>query len=151
MELKERLVQLRKDHGLSQNDLAEKLNVSRQAISKWESGQSTPDLDKLLALSQCFGVTMDELTGDRPVPGAAGAKAPAPVDEQPRTAFRVGVGLCLAGVGLLAALGLLLLLAPSAAERVSGSSAVTLDGTGLLFLLAAAAMAAGIFLILRRK
>ena len=149
--LSEKIYTLRRRMGFSQEQLAERIGVSRQAISKWESGQSTPDLDKLLALSQCFGVTMDELTGDRPVPGAAGAKAPAPVDEQPRTAFRVGVGLCLAGVGLLAVLGLLLLLAPAAAERVSGSSTVTLDGTGLLFLLAAAAMAAGIFLILRRK
>ena len=141
--LSEKIYTLRRRMGFSQEQLAERIGVSRQAISKWESGQSTPDLDKLLALS--------ELTGDRPVPGAAGAKAPAPVDEQPRTAFRVGVGLCLAGVGLLVVLGLLLLLAPSAAERVSGSSAVTLDGTGLLFLLAAAAMAAGICLILRRK
>ena len=149
--LSEKIYTLRRRMGLSQEQLAERIGVSRQAISKWESGQSTPDLDKLLALSQCFGVTMDELTGDRPAPGAAGPKAPAPADVPSRTAFRVGVGLCLAGVGLLVALGLLLLLAPSAAERVSGSSAVTLDGTGLLFLLAAAAMAAGIFLILRRK
>ena len=149
--LSEKIYTLRRRMGLSQEQLAERIGVSRQAISKWESGQSTPDLDKLLALSQCFGVTMDELTGDRPAPGAAGPKEPVPAGIPSQTAFRVGVGLCLAGVGLLVALGLLLLLAPSAAERVSGSSAVTLDGTGLLFLLAAAAMAAGIFLILRRK
>ena len=149
--LSEKIYTLRRRMGFSQEQLAERIGVSRQAISKWESGQSTPDLDKLLALSQCFGITMDELTGDRPTPGEAGPKAPAPADAPSRTAFRVGVGLCLAGVGLLVVLGLLLLLAPAAAERVSGSSAVTLDGTGLLFLLAAAAMAAGIFLILRRK
>ena len=56
----------RRELGFSQSELAAALakdgiDVTNQAISKWESGQSTPDLDKLLALSQCFGVTMDEL------------------------------------------------------------------------------------------
>lgn len=61
MELKERLVQLRKDHGLSQNDLAEKLNVSRQAISRWEQGTVVPSSDNLIFLSQLYGITLDEL------------------------------------------------------------------------------------------
>lgn len=61
MELKERLVQLRKDHGLSQNDLAEKLNVSRQAISRWEQGTVVPSSDNLVYLSKLYGITLDEL------------------------------------------------------------------------------------------
>ena len=61
MELKERLVQLRKDHGLSQNDLADKLNVSRQAISRWEQGTAVPSSDNLVYLSKLYGITLDEL------------------------------------------------------------------------------------------
>ncbi len=61
MELKERLVQLRKDHGLSQNDLADKLNVSRQAISRWEQGTAVPSSDNLVYLSKLYRITLDEL------------------------------------------------------------------------------------------
>ena len=61
MELKERLAQLRREHGLSQNDLAEKLNVSRQAISRWEQGTAVPSSDNLIYLSRLYGITLDEL------------------------------------------------------------------------------------------
>lgn len=46
---------------MSQNDLAESLNISRQSISKWETDGATPDLDKLVGMSEIFGVTLDEL------------------------------------------------------------------------------------------
>ena len=62
--LSERIYQFRRNSGLSQEQLAEKIGVSRQAISKWESGISTPELEKLLALSECFGITIDELVKD---------------------------------------------------------------------------------------
>lgn len=54
----------RKQNGWSQEDLAEKLNVSRQSVSKWESGASVPDLDKILKLSNIFGVSTDCLLKD---------------------------------------------------------------------------------------
>ena len=59
--LSERICQLRRKCGLSQEQLAERIGVSRQAISKWESGTSTPELEKLIALSECFQITLDEL------------------------------------------------------------------------------------------
>ena len=62
MKLSEKIIALRSKHQMSQGDLAEKLNVSRQSVSKWETGASTPDLDKLIAMSELFQVTMDELT-----------------------------------------------------------------------------------------
>lgn len=68
--LSERIRDLRRRQGLSQEQLAEKVGVSRQAVSKWEGGLSVPEMDKLLALCDCFGVTMDELTRDE-VPGPA--------------------------------------------------------------------------------
>ena len=61
MEFNEKLQKLRKRNGLTQEELAEKLYVSRAAISKWESGKGYPSIDSLKALSQFFSVTLDEL------------------------------------------------------------------------------------------
>ena len=64
MSLSEKLQTLRKENGLSQEELAEKLGISRQAVSKWESGQSTPDLNKLIVISKLYNVTIDSLVKD---------------------------------------------------------------------------------------
>lgn len=61
MDFSERLLTLRKGMDLTQEQLAEKMNVSRQSISKWESGQAVPELDKIIALSMIFDVTTDYL------------------------------------------------------------------------------------------
>lgn len=61
MILTEKILQLRKQNGWSQEELAEKLNVSRQSVSKWESGASIPDLGKILSMSEIFGVSTDYL------------------------------------------------------------------------------------------
>lgn len=61
MDLSERIRDLRKQKGLSQEQLAEMLDVSRQAVSKWEGGQSSPDLDKITTISELFGVSTDYL------------------------------------------------------------------------------------------
>lgn len=59
----ERLIQRRKELGLTQEELADKLEVSRQSISKWENGDSMPDADKLIKLSDTLGLSLDDLTG----------------------------------------------------------------------------------------
>lgn len=59
MDIADRIQSLRKTKGISQEELADKVGVSRQAVSKWESGQSAPDLEKIIILSECFGVTTD--------------------------------------------------------------------------------------------
>lgn len=64
MNLSAKLQLLRKKNGLSQEELAERVGISRQAISKWESGQSTPDLNKLILLSEIYNVTIDSLVKD---------------------------------------------------------------------------------------
>ena len=61
IELANRLIQLRKDHHFSQEELAEKLGISRQAISKWERAESSPDTDNLILLSQLYQISIDEL------------------------------------------------------------------------------------------
>lgn len=61
MDLAERLAALRKRAGLSQGDVAERLNVSRQAVSRWETGLTVPSTDNLSRLGRLYGVTLDEL------------------------------------------------------------------------------------------
>jgi len=61
MTLSEKVIYYRKRAGLSQEQLAEKLGVSRQAVSKWETGEASPDVNKLRALAEALGVTADEL------------------------------------------------------------------------------------------
>ncbi len=61
-----RLYELRKQHGLSQDELADKLNVSRQAVSKWERSESSPDTDNLIALAKLYGISLDELLNYTP-------------------------------------------------------------------------------------
>jgi len=63
MKLNEKILYYRKRAGLSQEALAAKIGVSRQAVSKWELGETTPDVEKLVLLAQSFGVTTDELLG----------------------------------------------------------------------------------------
>ena len=59
MEISEKVLQLRKANNLTQEELAEKLNVSRQSVSKWESGQTIPELEKLIDIRVGFTVTKD--------------------------------------------------------------------------------------------
>ena len=61
MEFSNRLYELRKQKGLSQEELAGRIHVSRQTVSKWELGDSTPDLEKLVALGDLFEISLDEM------------------------------------------------------------------------------------------
>ena len=67
MILAEKITELRKKNGWSQEELAEQLDVSRQSISKWESAQSTPDMNRILKMSDIFGVSTDYLLKDEMV------------------------------------------------------------------------------------
>ncbi len=64
MIMADKIIKLRKKNGWSQEELADKMNVSRQAVSKWESAQTVPDLAKILQLGNLFGVTTDYLLKD---------------------------------------------------------------------------------------
>lgn len=69
-----KLYELRKQKGLSQEELANRLNVSRQTVSKWEIGESTPDMEKLVAIGDLFGVSLDELVLDKTSEASAPAE-----------------------------------------------------------------------------
>lgn len=90
MDVPERLAALRKRAGLSQEDVAERLNVSRQAVSRWETGLAVPATDNLSRLSKLYGVTLDELLSySAPLPPEkpqeeASAQQPQEAAQQPK-------------------------------------------------------------------
>ncbi len=67
MDLGNKLLSLRKKEGLSQEEVADKLGVSRQTVSKWETNQSMPDFDKIMPLCNLYGISSDELLGGKKV------------------------------------------------------------------------------------
>ena len=114
MELSQKIYELRTGSGLSQLDLAEKLGVSRQSVSKWETGQAVPDLDKLIRLADLFGISVDELVREeeRPAPPepqvvyAAEQRGFSPVQKAGAALEVVGLlGLVLGGMGLVSLIG----------------------------------------------
>ena len=100
MTLGEKICTLRTGKGLSQEDLAAKLEVSRQSVSKWETGQSVPDLEKIIKLADLFGVSVDELAreGERPQPPKPETKVVYVKEKREWTAAQK-VGICLLAVG----------------------------------------------------
>lgn len=89
MTLAEKILTLRTGRNLSQGELAEKLEVSRQSVSKWETGQSVPELDKLIKLADLFGVSVDQLVreGDAPEAAAEPPKGETPPAAQPQIVY----------------------------------------------------------------
>lgn len=151
--LSERIYKLRRRSGLSQEQLAEKTGVSRQAISKWESGASTPELEKLLALSECFNVTIDELVKEE-VTDQDTHEVP-PKAEETRVLkavkMKVGIGLCMVGAVGLILFGVMMVMGPSATEQLNAASTITISGSGVLLILCVLSMIMGLVLILRKK
>lgn len=78
--LKENLIMLRSIHGFSQEQIAEKIDISRQAYAKWESGATVPDIEKCSLLARVYGVSLDSLIREERVEGI-GAIPPAPADK----------------------------------------------------------------------
>ncbi len=109
MEFYQKLRSIRKENGMSQEDLADHLGVSRQAVSKWESGQGFPETDKLLQMSTLFHVSLDYLLKEEQ--GDAGSEEPGYYASREMVegfllarrqgAFRIGVGVALIIVSLV--------------------------------------------------
>ena len=132
MSLHETIYTLRTERGMSQLELAEALDVSRQSISKWETGAAVPELDKLVKLSDVFGITLDELVRGTAQPGEPEKeKEPAAViiERRGMETHRI-MALAVLCTGVLGAL--LLLLMSGAREALF--CAVPLIVVGALFL-----------------
>ena len=91
IQISNRLAALRRERGYSQEGLAAALGVSRQAVSKWERGESSPDTDNLIALAQLYQISLDELllhapdgAAEREPASAAGKREEEPVGESER-------------------------------------------------------------------
>lgn len=108
MTLAEKILHLRTQQGLSQLELAEQLGVSRQSVSKWETGQSVPDLDKLIKLADLFGISVDELVreGERPQPPRPEPQPSQVVYVRDRRSLTATqrAGICVEAAGLILAL-----------------------------------------------
>ncbi len=151
MKLEEKLIRLRKEKGWSQEELAERLAVSRQSVSKWEMGASLPEIDKIVAMSELFSVSCDFLLKENTEEESTGADHGAVRVERataleyltlaPKAYARIAlaVGLCvLSPVTLLFLLGL-------AAKESSSFGETAAVAWGLTVLLAAVALAVVIF------
>lgn len=100
MTLGEKIISLRRARGLSQEDLAITLGVSRQAVSKWETGDATPDTDKVVALANYFAVTTDWLLRDIE-PERAPAQKSNPLTQQRFAPMLLCIDWCGAALGLI--------------------------------------------------
>lgn len=171
MILSEKLYTLRKQSALSQEQLAELLDVSRQAVSKWETGQSVPDTDKLIALSDYYHISLDDLLkGDalpqsnavqpEAAPEPTAPEAPPAEQEQPeppkqadRIAVLIGrvLGLffCIGGMAALIIHAVLFFFYPAQYQQSGGSSMIMLDGNAVFMLIGAAAIILGAVLFVR--
>ena len=145
--LSEKLYKLRKNSGLSQEQLAEQLNVSRQAISKWEQGTAVPESEKLISISNYFGVTVDYLLKEDT---ADTTNTTAEVMEE-KNKMMAGIVICIAGVVSMVIWGLLSIFRPEASNQLSDSSMITIDGNGIFLILCIVAIVVGASLLLKSK
>ena len=94
IEIADRLIKLRKQNGLSQEELADKLGLSRQAVSKWERAEASPDTDNLICLAKLYGISLDELLktdDDVETIVEEQVKKEEPKEEQPKAEKKEGV------------------------------------------------------------
>lgn len=101
MKLGERIYQYRTEQNMSQGDLAEALDVSRQSVSKWETDSAVPELDKLVKLCELFGVSLDELVRGVEPEKQAADPFPALMEDRKRYA-RLTIGILLLAIAAMA-------------------------------------------------
>lgn len=84
VDIASKLMAMRKEHGLSQEELADKLGVSRQSVGKWERAESSPDTDNLILLSHLYGVSLDKILGTCPEGGDSTLEADSSTQDKGR-------------------------------------------------------------------
>ena len=151
MALSKKLYELRKKSGLSQEQLAEQLGVSRQAVSKWESDKAVPESDTLISISQYFNVTLDYLMKENEsVSEPVTEKEETQTNSKSRREKRIiGLIVCLIGIVCLLIWGIVSIFLPSAADQIGTSSMITINGNGIFLIICLTAIIAGAVLLLK--
>ena len=116
MNLGENIYSFRTQKNMSQGDLADALDVSRQSVSKWENNNAVPDLDKLIKMSELFGITLDELVGKKPPASTADPASSDKSIPNTQTTTRKITGIILVSSGAIFLLMALSAASPSAAN-----------------------------------
>ena len=160
MILADKITELRKKNGWSQEELAEKLDVSRQSISKWESAQSTPDMNRILKMSEIFGVSTDYLLKDsiESLPGepilpiqeiAEGSARPVSMEESVSFLAYKGVASGRISIGVMMCIlspVLLIVLSSLQEEGIIPLPETAVTGIGLIVLLMLVGGAVALFI-----
>lgn len=141
--LSEKIRELRRKSGLSQEELADKLDVSRQAVSKWETGAAVPTTETLVQLADFFGVSLDFLLRDN-VPET-------PAISPKRSSVRKALGISLIAAAVLAAALMTILQLTGNGSNAAASSAVTLDGNGIIIGASVLCAVGGIAILISSK
>ena len=105
MKLQDKILRLRKKSGLSQEALAEKIGVSRQAVSKWETGEAVPELSKLLLLARAFAVTTDYLLSEEETEPEQTEARPAKEAPPEKKSYAWLIGVAIIALGAIIILG----------------------------------------------
>lgn len=143
MTFAEKIYTLRKQKGLSQEQLADALGVSRQAISKWESGVCLPETEKLALLSNYLNVSIDQLLKD---------DMPIEKSEAPRTSTKaklVSILFFIASAVCIVILAICLSATGDGIHGIDGSSVIVFNEKALLLMLANAFFIAGIIFLIK--
>lgn len=128
MTLSEKLYSLRRKQGLSQEALAEKLDCSRQVISKWENGTTTPDAEMLQKYSELFGVSIDYFVKED-IEKPTSVQPTGKNDGNKKLLGILGLVLSLMGCVSLIVFGAISVLGSETADKIAQSSMIVIDGT----------------------
>jgi len=148
MTLSEKLYDMRRKQGLSQERLAEKLNCSRQVISKWENGTTTPDAEMLQKYSEFFGVSIDFLVKDdvtQPPIIYSNEKS----RENKKLLGILGFVISIIGCVSLIVFGVITVLNSEVADKIAEASVVVIDGTFIAMLISVLFIVFGTIILIK--
>lgn len=148
MTLSEKLYSLRRKQGLSQEALAEKLDCSRQVISKWENGTTTPDAEMLQKYSELFGVSIDYLVKED-IEKPTSVQPTGKNDGNKKLLGILGLVLSLMGCVSLIVFGAISVLGSETADKIAQSSMIVIDGTFIAMVISVLFVVLGVVILIK--
>ena len=149
MTLSEKLYNLRRKQGLSQEALAEKLNCSRQVISKWENGTTSPDAEMLQKYSELFGVSIDYLVKDSVNEPTSEGFAGKNSENKKLLIGILGLVISLIGCVSLIVFGAISVFSSETADKIAQSSMIVIDGTFIAMLVSVLFVVFGAIILIK--